>query len=86
MDIWSKKWGDFLNFPDKSTVERIRHEYPTGTIIRLECMDDVQAPPVGTLGKVVYVDDTGSLIVNWNNGSHLNVIYGVDRVSIVNKP
>lgn len=44
-------------------------------------MDDVQAPPVGTRGTVLCVDDTGSLIVDWdgNNGS-LHVVYGVDIV------
>jgi uncharacterized protein YodC (DUF2158 family) len=43
-------------------------------------MDDVQAPPIGTRGIVTGVDDTGSLLVKWNNGSSLNVIYGVDIV------
>lgn len=42
--------------------------------------DDVQAPPIGTKGTVTGVDDTGSLMVNWDNGSGLNVIYGIDRV------
>ena len=43
-------------------------------------MDDVQAPPIGTYGTVTGVDDTGSLLVRWDNGSGLNVIYGEDRV------
>jgi hypothetical protein len=43
-------------------------------------MDDVQAPPIGTKGTVTGVDDTGSLMVNWDNCSGLNVIYGIDRV------
>ena len=43
-------------------------------------MEDVQARPVGTKGTVYGVDDTGSLMVSWDNGSGLNVIYGVDRV------
>ena len=42
-------------------------------------MDDAQAPPVGTRGTVIGVDDTGSIMVAWDNGSGLNVIYGVDR-------
>jgi hypothetical protein len=42
-------------------------------------MDDAQAPPVGTRGTVIGVDDTGSIMVNWDNGSGLNIIYGVDR-------
>ena len=43
-------------------------------------MDDVQAPPTGTKGTVEGVDDTASLLVAWDNGSHLNVIYGEDEV------
>ena len=43
-------------------------------------MDDAQAPPTGTCGTVIGVDDTGSLLVNWDNGSGLNVIWGVDVV------
>ena len=43
-------------------------------------MDDVQAPPVGTKGTVLGVDDTGSLLMRWDTGSSLNVIYGEDIV------
>ena len=41
-------------------------------------MDDVQAPPIGTKGTVTGVDDTASIMVNWDNGSGLNVVYGED--------
>ena len=41
-------------------------------------MDDCQAPPLGTLGTVTGVDDTASLMVDWDNGSGLNVVYGED--------
>lgn len=36
--------------------------------------------PIGTKGTVEGVDDTASLLVAWENGSHLNVIYGEDEV------
>jgi hypothetical protein len=42
-------------------------------------MDDTQAPPLGTKGTVIGVDDTGSIMVAWDNGSSLNVIYNVDK-------
>ena len=60
--------------------ELLRSRYPAGTRVELLQMDDVQAPPIGTKGTVTGVDDTGSLMVNWDNGSGLNVIYGIDRV------
>lgn len=65
-------------FPSKETVERIRKEYPVGCRVELVKMDDVQAPPVGTKGTVIAVDDAASLIVKWDNGCGLNVVYGED--------
>ena len=41
-------------------------------------MDDIQAPPVGTKGTVRGVDDIGSIMVSWDNGSSLSVAYGED--------
>ena len=69
-----------MRFPRKGMVEQVRRQYPVGTRVELVQMDDVQAPPIGTRGTVTGVDDTGSLLVDWDNGSGLNVIYGVDRV------
>ena len=69
-----------MRFPSKEIVERIRRQFPVGCRVELLHMDDVQAPPIGTKGTVTGVDDTGSLMVNWDNGSGLNVIYGIDRV------
>ena len=70
-------------FPNRETVERIRKEYPVGTRVELVSMDDFQAPPIGTKGTVEGVDDTGSLLMSWDNGSGLNVVYGEDVVKKV---
>ena len=35
-------------------------------------------PPIGTRGTVTGVDDTASVMVAWDNGSSLHVIYGED--------
>ena len=66
------------NFPSEKIVEQIRKDYPIGCKVRLCRMDDVQAPPIGTIGEVIGVDDTGSLLVKWSNGSSLNVVFGED--------
>jgi len=66
-------------YPDRKTVEHLRKKYPAGCRVRLLKMDDIQAPPIGSEGTVVHVDDTGSICVRWDTGSGLNVIYGVDR-------
>jgi len=65
-------------FPSRETVERLREWFPVGCEVVLDKMDDPQAPPVGTLGVVRGVDDAGSIMVAWANGSGLNVVYGID--------
>ncbi len=70
--------GEDVMFPSKEIVETIRKRYPVGCRVRLVKMDDIQAPPIGTLGTVYGVDDTASLLVHWDNGSGLNVVYGED--------
>lgn len=72
-------------FPCKDLVEKIRKLYPAGTRVELKKMDDFQAPPVGTRGTVMGVDDIGSLLISWDNGSSLHVIYGVDKVKKVDE-
>ena len=74
-----------MRFPNKEQIELLRKKYPTGTRVELLQMEDMQAPPRGTKGTVYGVDDTGSLMVRWDNGSGLNVIYGVDSCRIVQK-
>lgn len=69
-----------MKFPSREIVERVRREYPAGTRVELVRMEDVQAPPIGTKGTVTGVDDTASVMVAWDNGSHLHVIYGEDEV------
>jgi hypothetical protein len=72
-----------MRFPNKETVERVRREYPVGCRVELLQMDDLQAPPIGTRGTVTGVDDTGSIMVRWDNGSGLNVVYGEDRCRLI---
>ena len=69
-----------MKFPDRKTVEKIRKEYPKETRVILISMEDPQAPPPGTEGTILGVDDTGSLLMRWDNGSGLNVVYGEDVV------
>lgn len=72
------------NFPSRQIIESLRKEYPTGCRVELLNMDDIQAPPAGTLGTVRGVDDIGSIMVKWDNGSGLSVVYGVDQIKKVN--
>jgi len=62
----------------KEALQALRERYPRGSRVELVQMDDPQAPPIGTKGTVLGVDDIGSIMVSWDNGSGLNVAYGVD--------
>lgn len=67
-----------MRLPNKEIVERLRKTYPIGTRVELIFMDDIQSPPIGTRGTVRGVDDIGSIMVSWDNGSGLSLAYGVD--------
>ncbi len=68
-----------MKFPNQKIVAHVRESYPVGCRVELISMDDMQAPPIGTKGTVFGVDDMGSILVAWDNGSRLNVVYGEDR-------
>ncbi len=57
--------------------------YLPGMRVKIIKMDDIQAPPIGTEGTVRGVDDIGSILVTWDNGSKLNVIPGEDIIKII---
>ncbi len=69
-----------MQFPNKDQIEKIRQEYPVGIKVRLIEMDDKQAPPVGTVSVVEFVDDIGSVHTHWENGSGLAFIPEIDMV------
>lgn len=62
----------------REALQALRERFPKGTRVELVQMDDPQAPPIGTKGTVIGVDDIGSIMVRWDNGSGLNVAYGED--------
>lgn len=68
-------------FPSREMVARIRKLYPAGCRVELVQMDDPCSKLTpGEQGTVAAVDDTGTIFVNWDCGSGLGVVYGVDRV------
>ncbi|MBQ6171324.1 MAG: DUF4314 domain-containing protein [Clostridia bacterium] len=67
----------------KERLQALRERFKPGTRVVLLKMDDVQAPPIGTRGTVIGVDDIGSIMVNWDNGSCLSVAYGEDECKVV---
>lgn len=67
----------------KEALHALRERFLRGTRVELVKMDDPQAPPVGTKGTVLGVDDIGSAMVAWDNGSRLSVVYGEDSCRVI---
>ena len=63
----------------KEALQALRERFPRGARVELVKMDDPQAPPIGTKGTVLGVDDIGSIMVAWDSGGSLNVVYGEDK-------
>lgn len=72
-----------MKFPSREQIEWLRKKYVAGTVVELVEMQDSQAPPAGTLGTVWGVDDAGSILVHWQNGSSLSLIPKIDNFRIV---
>ena len=64
----------------REIIQKLKETYPVGTRVKLIQMEDEQAPPVGILGTVYGVDAIGSILVKWDNGSMLNVIFREDII------
>lgn len=60
--------------PNKKMLAMLRNAFPKGMRVKLLSMDDPQAPPAGTEGTIIGVDDMGSILVHWDNGSSLSII------------
>lgn len=67
----------------KEHLEDLQERYPEGTRVELIRMDDPQAPPVGTKGTVIAVDDIGTIHVKWDTGSCLGIAYGADACRVL---
>lgn len=64
-------------------LQHLRESYPIKARVRLDRMDDVTAPPVGTEGTVFNVDPQGTIHVLWDNGSTLGVAWPEDKCTVI---
>ena len=69
---------------DRKMVKFIQEQYPPGTRIRLNSMNDPYAPVApGTEGIVDLVDDAGQIHMKWNNGRTLAIVPGEDSFTVL---
>lgn len=70
--------------PKRETIACLRERFPKGTRVELVSMDDPYSKlKPGDRGIVDFVDDAGTIFVNWDCGLGLGVVYGVDRIRII---
>lgn len=70
--------------PEK--LKQLRKYYKEGTRVALVRMDDPYSKlRPGDKGTVSCVDDTGTVFVNWDCGSSLGAVYGVDEIRKIDK-
>ena len=74
------------NFISKAALEARRARYRKGVRVELISMDDpyTKLKP-GDLGTVDFVDDTGTVFLIWDSGSHLGVVFGEDEIRLLSK-
>lgn len=69
-------------FPSASAIAQLRLRYPVGTRVEIVSMNDPYTDlKPGDRGTVSAIDDIGTIFVDWDNGSHLGIAYGEDRIT-----
>lgn len=65
-------------------LERLREQYPKGTRVELiEMCDPYREMPPGLKGTVQMVDDASGIQIQWDNGSTLEAIHGIDKIRAI---
>ena len=68
----------------KAALEARRARYTPGSRVELVSMTDPFTKLVpGTQGKVLFVDDIGTVHIAWDNGSTLGAAYSEDHIKLV---
>lgn len=70
-------------FLDEESVQRIKDQYPAGTRVVVDWMDDPRPVAPGTKGTVKHVDDIGTIHCVFDNGRSLGLVPGADSFRIL---
>ncbi len=76
--------------PSKAKIDMLREFYPKGMRVQLDRMyDDLHHIPPGTKGTVEGIDDYGHLMMKWDNGRTLSLVWDKDsfhKIGMENVP
>ena len=64
-------------------IKLIKEKYAIGMKIELIKMYDLYGLAPGTRGTIIGVDDSGKILMNWETGSSLSLIVGVDEFKVL---
>ncbi len=68
-------------------VNQIKQKFLTGTRIELISLEDPETKlKPGDTGTVDFVDEDGTIHIQWDTGSNLALIPGEDSFRIIEKP
>lgn len=72
------------NFISKAALEARKARYKKGARVELVSMTDpyTKLKPCD-IGTVDFVDDTGTVFIIWDSGSHLGAVYGEDEIRLL---
>jgi len=72
-----------MKVPSRKEIDALRNQYPPGSRITLNHMNDPYHPvEPGTTSTLVSIDDMGTVHVTWDNGRTLGLIFGEDSFDI----
>lgn len=64
-------------------IVHLREVYQNKRVEIIKMLDSFSPVPNGTRGTITRVDDIGQIHVNWDNGSTLALIPGIDEFNII---
>lgn len=75
-----------MTFIRSSEIQKIKQKYPIGSRVQLLYTNDpYTSVKPGDVGSVVYVDDIGTIHVDWEKKGMLGIILGEDKVVRISK-
>ena len=75
-----------MTFIKSSEIQKIKQRYPIGTRVQLlYTSDPYTRVKCGNLGSVAFVDDIGTVHVNWDGKGMLGMILNEDKIVKISK-